>query len=115
MTHLIVLTHNCEIDKSPDVLVSEFVLRAHTDAGQWGHLVANRMARGWVIPDARPEGYVNFRTLRTIPKDLLQSVLEKRVHSMTPDGRDVMVGMLYRFLRRSAPLTDYDKSKEDAL
>jgi hypothetical protein len=110
---IVVITHNCEIDKTTGVLVADYVLKEQADPGLWGALVKNASARGWLIPDTAQAGYVNFRTLRALPSDLLNARLQRRMHSMTADGRDVLALKLYQFLRRHLPNETYDQARED--
>lgn len=112
---VVVLTHNCEGDKSKTVLVADYVLQRDTDKGLWGHLLANRATRGWVVPGLEPAGYVAFRTIRSIPVETLTGRLDRRLCSMTADGRDVMALQLFQFLRRHLPNEPYDQAKEDAM
>jgi hypothetical protein len=110
---IVVLTHNCEIEKTTGILVASYILKENADPGLWGGLVKETSARGWIIPGVVPEGYVNFRTIRSMPLEILNSRLDKRLHSMTPDGRDVLALRLFLFLRRHLPEESYDQVKED--
>lgn len=111
---IVVLTHNCEIEKTTGgILVASYIPKEDAGGGLWGDLLKGNSARGWVIPDAVLSGYVNFRTLRTLPLPVLNSRLDKRLHSMTPDGRDVLASRLFLFLRRHLPAGEYDQSDED--
>lgn len=112
---IIVLSHNCEIDKSTGVVVASYILQQDTDRGLWGDLVRNRVARGWIVPDTSAPGWVNFRTVRALPIEALTARLGNRLHSMTPDGRDVLIIKFFQFLRRHLPDDSYDQTNEDRI
>jgi hypothetical protein len=98
---VIVFSHGCEIDKAHDtVLVASVVSQAQTPADQWGHIITGKVAHGLWLEDCAEPGWVNLRTLRPFPKAPLQQHLDRRLHSMTPEGRVYLAGGLFAFLTR---------------
>ena len=106
---LVVLSHDCEIDKPATTIVLCVRARILTDldAGRAGDLRAGRVLNAMHLPavSSFPEGYVDFRFIYRVPKiDLEHAIADgQRVASMSDDGRTALVTYLFRYFARQGP------------
>lgn len=100
---VVVLSHDCEIDKSPTTLVAQIELPANTPDGLLGHIKSGRVWHALWLGAPAIEGWINFRTIRPIETALLLSRTAYRVASMTVDGRDLLTARILGFLTRGLP------------
>ena len=106
-TDVVVLSHDCEIQKPG----SEFVLCACTrpisslDQGRAGHVRAGRVLNAMHLPEVGPfvESLVDFRMTYRISRPVLEEAVARngRVTSMSDDGRAALIAHIYRYFART--------------
>ncbi len=99
---LIVLSHDCEVDKSQSLLVASLVLANDTPPSLLGHIKVGRVFHAFYLHGVT-DAWVNFRTTHPINKSVLLAGLHRRRASMTSDGKDSLAAKYFSFLTRSLP------------
>lgn len=102
---VLVLSEECEIDKAPTVLVADVEAEATTEGGLWSNLIGGRVWHALYLPGCAEPGWANLRKTHPVPKEQLIEVMDRRLHSMTPMGRDILAGKYHSFLTHSLPPT----------
>jgi len=102
---VVVFSHDCDIDKpdNPTTLVASLVPVSATPGGLLSEIARGRVWHGLLLEDCREPGWVNPRTIRPIEKQVLFDRLDRRLHSMTPEGQIAIAAKVYAFLRRELP------------
>jgi hypothetical protein len=98
---VVVVSENCDIDKTDTVLVADLFRDQDTDASLLGDIRAGRV---WRALHFTGQGYwTNLRTIRPIPKSRLQARLDRRLCSMTSMGRLALAAKVFAFLTYKLP------------
>lgn len=102
---VVIFSHGCEIDKPAvkTILVANITGAHETEKGLLGNIRAGTVWHALFLEGCRVPGWVNLRTLRPVPKDILLARKDRRLHSMTEDGRIALITKLYQFLLRALP------------
>lgn len=92
--HAILLTHDCEYDKSANssVLLAEIRDLSEVVLGSQGHIRQYRTRNTFyleAIEDHLPESYVDFRRITRLPKTVIASLANNsnRIASLSDDSR----------------------------
>jgi hypothetical protein len=113
----IVLTHDCEIDKSParaSVLLAQVRPLAGVPDDQRQGFRHNTRHRAFYLPQCNhidQESYADLRAITTIRVAALGSV--ERIASMNEDGRRMLREQLFRFFTRRYLPRDWPTWPED--
>lgn len=102
---VVVFSHDCDIDKNPAPLVAKIVADANTPSGLLGDIKRGRVWHALYLEGCAEPGWVNLRTIQPVARDLLLGRLDRRLHSMTPDGRLALAAKFFQFLARTLPPT----------
>jgi hypothetical protein len=105
MGPVVIFSHECDILKSPSVLVADILSDDDTDPGLLGNIRAARVFHGYYLDGCLEPGWVNLRTIRPVLRDPLVAKIDSRLHSMTDRGRIALAMKTFSFMMRSLPPT----------
>lgn len=100
---VIVMSHGCEIDKSPVILIAALEAAATTDPGLLGYLRQGRVFHGLLLEELPELAWVNLRTSRYVPRDRFLELLDSRAHSMSSEGRLLLATKFFSNMMRALP------------
>ncbi len=101
MGSVIVVSWGSEIDNSDTIHVADTPADADTEAGLRTQIQGGNVWRALHL--AEIQRWINLRTLRPVDKTLFIERLDRRLRSMTNEGRNAMAGALFAFLTRRRP------------
>lgn len=107
--HVVVLTNDCDIDKPDTKVLTVVRVRSLSDvnAGLAGNIQRGRVEAAWALPaqERLPLSFVDFRFIERVLREELYDAMRanRRVASMTEEGRAAMIGRLHAFLGRKNP------------
>jgi hypothetical protein len=99
-----VLNNDCEIDKCETILVAQVRTTADAGGGLWGHIKSGRVWHALWLEGLMPEQWVNLRTIHQVPRALLLERRDKRLASMTADGKLALSQKIFQWMTHSVPL-----------
>lgn len=103
MGPVVIFSHECDIRKSPTILVADIESDADTEPGLLGHVRSARAFHGYYLDGCREPGWVNLRTIRPVLRDPLVERIDRRLHSMTDQGRLALAMKTFSFMTRTLP------------
>ncbi|SRR6266851_5586448 len=98
---VIVISWGSEIDKSDTVLVADAPADGHTGTGLLAGIQGGKVWHAFYL--AEVNRWANLRTIRPVAKHLFDGRLDRRLRSMTPEGRNALAGAIFSFLTRTRP------------
>lgn len=98
-----VLSNDCDIDKSDTVLCVTVVPDEAATPSLLGDLKRGRVFHGLYLEGIEGGGWINLRTIAPVGRSLLLENLAQRLRSMTDDGRVALAAKVFGFLTRSLP------------
>lgn len=102
MGSVIVVSEGCDIENSPDtVLVAKTLPDGETEPGLLANIRGGRVWRALHIEELGM--WVNLRTIQPAPKEHFEGRLDRRLASMTPEGRNALAGKVFAFLTHRLP------------
>lgn len=106
---VVLLSHDCEFDKQNQysALVARVYLLDHAPSGARAPIRSGQALNAVYLPAVgpRPESYVDLRYVHRVTKLSLNEAAAagRRRASMTDEGRDALLGYLFRFFARRRP------------
>jgi hypothetical protein len=100
---VVIVSHDCDIDKADTVLTAAIVQDAATPVGILGDIKAGRVWHALYLAGCEVPGWANWRMIRYVEKAALDRIPHRRVQSMTPIGRAVLAGSVFQYLTRLKP------------
>lgn len=102
---IVVFNHGCDIDKCGIVLVARITSDSDTEPGLLGNIKSGRVWHAHYLNGCGEPGWVNLRTVHPVEGKLLLLRLDRRIHSMTDDGRLMLAGRFFSYMTRTLPPT----------
>jgi hypothetical protein len=85
-------------------MIADIVLDGDTQAGGLlGSIRGMKVWHAFYLEGSSEPGWVNLRTIRPTPNRLLLERLDRRLHSMTPDGRIALAAAALSFFTHTRP------------
>jgi hypothetical protein len=100
---LVVLSNDCEIDKSPIVLVVRIVADASTSPSLLGDIKRGRVFHALYLEGNALGGWANLRTIGPTHRDPLLENIGRRAASMHEEARIAFAAKVFSFLTRTLP------------
>ncbi len=98
---VIVISWGSEIDKSDTILVADTPPDGETEAGLLAQIRGGHVWRALYLGEIGR--WIDLRTIRAVEKGLFLQRLDRRLRSMTPEGRNAVAGAIFAFLTRRRP------------
>jgi hypothetical protein len=100
---IVVFSHVCDTPKSPTSMIAKIEPESTTDPGTMGHIRSGRVWHAYHLAGCADPGWVNLRTIQPVPNDLMLQRLDRRIHSMSPDGQVALAMAAFAFFTHSKP------------
>jgi hypothetical protein len=98
---VIVISWGSEIDKSDTILAADTPADADTDPGFLANVQGGKVWRALYLQEIRR--WIDLRTIRPVDKVPFIERLDRRLRSMTTEGRNAVSGAIFAFLTRRRP------------
>jgi hypothetical protein len=97
------LSHECEIDKSPATILVVGLEVEERDRGLLGNIRRGRVWHALDLEGCSIQAWMNLRKIKTVPTQLLLDRLDRRINSMTVEGRRALAAKVFQWLTRTLP------------